>query len=59
MLSLSETPAHLKNIKSIIARTFHENEHYNSNKGKGVNTFVGAVTDISRDGYRQRSGRQC
>ena len=40
MLSLSETPAHLKNIKSIIARTFHENEHYNSNKGKGVNTFV-------------------
>lgn len=34
IISLSETPAHLKNIKSIIARTFHENEHYNSNKGK-------------------------
>ena len=34
--SRRKIPAHLKNVKSVIAKTFHENETYNSNGDSGV-----------------------
>ena len=50
ILYISEVPSHLKNVRSVIAKTFHENENYQSSMDvyflKKIGRHIYIDTDI-------------